>query len=62
MKLKYTVRAAAEVDEILVYIDERSSQGGQHVKERIKAVIDLLLQHPDAGKLTTKGGLRRVVV
>ena len=62
MKLRYTIRAAAELDEILGSIDEQSPQGARHVKERLRAVIDLLLQYPDAGRLTSKGRLRRVVV
>lgn len=61
MKLRYTIRAAAELDEVLTSIDERSPQGAQHVKERLHAVINLLLQYPEAGRLTSKGRLRRVV-
>jgi toxin ParE1/3/4 len=62
VRLLYTLRAAAELDEILAYIDERSPQGARHIKMRIKAVTELLLQHPRAGRLTVKSGLRRVVV
>jgi toxin ParE1/3/4 len=61
VKLRYTIRAAAEPDEILTSIDERSPQGAWHVKERLRAVIDLLLQYPESGRLTSKGSLRRVV-
>lgn len=60
MKLRYTIRAAAELDEILSYIDDRFPQGGLHVKKRIHAIIGLLLQHPDAGRPTVRG-MRRVV-
>ena len=51
VKLRYTLRGAAELDKVLVYIEERSPQGARH----------LLLQHPHAGQLTSKGRLRRVV-
>ena len=61
MKLRFTIRAAAELDEILTSIDEQSPQGARHVKERLRAVIDLLLQYPESGRLTSKGRLRRVV-
>jgi plasmid stabilization system protein ParE len=44
VKLRYTRRAAAELDEILDFIDQRSPQGANHVKGRLRAVIDLLLQ------------------
>ncbi|MGP9813844.1 type II toxin-antitoxin system RelE/ParE family toxin [Rhodopseudomonas sp. NSM] len=60
MKLRFTIRAAAELDEILSYIDDRSPQGALHVKKRIHAVIGLLLQHPAAGRPTVRG-MRRVV-
>jgi toxin ParE1/3/4 len=62
VKLRYTPRAAAELDTVLDYIETRSPQGAHHVQARIQAIIDLLLQHPRAGRLTSKAGLRRMVV
>lgn len=61
MKLRYTIRAARELDEALASIDRKSPQGARHVKQRLHAVINLLLQYPGAGHLTSNG-LRRVVV
>ena len=61
MKVRYTPRAAAELDTALEYIQTRSPQGAHHVQARIKAIIDLLLQHPHAGQLTSNGRLRRMV-
>lgn len=61
MKLRYTLRGAAELDEILTYIEERSPQGARHVQARIQAIINLLLQYPHAGQPTSNGRLRRVV-
>lgn len=61
MKLRYTLRGAAELDKVLDYIEERSPQGARQVQERIRTIINLLLQHPHAGQLTSKGQLRRVV-
>jgi plasmid stabilization system protein ParE len=46
VKLRYTRRAAAELDEVLSYIDQRSPQGAQGVKTRIHQMLALLLQHP----------------
>jgi toxin ParE1/3/4 len=60
VKLRYTIRAAAELEQILDFIGERSPQGARHVTERIRAVIDLLLRYPNAGRPTARG-LRRVV-
>lgn len=61
MKLRYTRRAAADLDEVLAAIVERSPQGARHVKIRIQEMIALLLQHPQAGRLTSKSQLRRMV-
>jgi plasmid stabilization system protein ParE len=62
VKLRYTLRGAAELDQVLDYIETRSPQGARHVQARIQFIIDLLLQHPRAGRLTSKAGLRRMVV
>jgi len=62
VKLRYTLRAAAELDEILTGIAEQSPQGARRVQTRIQVIINLLLQHPLAGQLTSKGRLRRMVV
>jgi plasmid stabilization system protein ParE len=62
VKLRYTLRAAAELDQVLDYIEMQSPQGARHVQARIQFIIDLLLQHPRAGRLTSKVGLRRMIV
>ena len=62
MKLRYTLRGAAELDQVLSYIEAQSPKGARHVQTRIKAIIELLLQYPRAGRLTSKAGLRRMVV
>ncbi|HEY4835431.1 MAG TPA: type II toxin-antitoxin system RelE/ParE family toxin [Bradyrhizobium sp.] len=62
MKLRYTPRGAAELDQVLGYIETRSPQGALHVKRRIQVIMDLLLRHPHAGQLTSKNRLRRMVV
>jgi plasmid stabilization system protein ParE len=57
VKLRFTIRAAAELDQVLISIDRHSPQGARHVKQRLLTVIDLLLQYPRAGRLTNKGPL-----
>ena len=57
MKLRYTRRAAAELTEILAYIEERSPLGARHVQARIPG-------HPQfaiAGQRTSSDRLRRMV-
>jgi len=43
VRLRYTLRGAAELDKVLAFIAERSPQGARHVQARIQAVINLLL-------------------
>ena len=62
MKLRYTKRAASELDAVLGHIDEQSPQGAAKVKRRMQAVIDVLLRYPEAGRMTSRAGLRRLVV
>jgi toxin ParE1/3/4 len=61
VKLRYTLRAAAELDKALEYIEARSPQGADRVRARIQTVINLLLRHPYAGQPTSKRRLRRIV-
>jgi toxin ParE1/3/4 len=62
VKLRYTRRGAAELEMVLDYIAAQSPQGARHVQARIQVIIDLLLQHPRAGQLTSKARLRRMIV
>ena len=61
MKLRYTRRATAELEEVLAYIEEQSPLGARRVQVRIQAIINLVLEHPNAGQLTSNGRLRRMV-
>ncbi len=61
MKLRYTLRGADELDQVLAYIEAQSPQGARRVQTRIQVIINLILQHPHAGQLTSKGRLRRMI-
>jgi len=61
VKLRYTLRGAAELDEVLDYIEARSPEGARRVQARIQIVINVLLQHLHAGQLTSRGRLRRII-
>ena len=54
--------ALRQLAEILDYIDARSPQGDDNDKRRLQAVIDLLADHPNSGRLTNKRDIRRAVV
>jgi hypothetical protein len=53
VKLRYTLRAAEELDQVLSYIDKHSPQGVDHVKARIKAITNLIALHPLAASSRT---------
>jgi toxin ParE1/3/4 len=42
VKLRYTLRGAVELDEVLAYIAARSPQGARRVQARIQVIINLL--------------------
>jgi plasmid stabilization system protein ParE len=44
----------------LAYISARSPQGAKRVRSRIKAVTDLLLDHPQIGTKTDDPTIRRM--
>ena len=62
MRLRYTLAAAAELDQVLAGIAERSPSGARHVMTRIQSVTNLLVQQPRIGRLTRERRLRRVIV
>ena len=62
MKVRYTRRAIRQLAEILDYVDARSPQGAENIKRRLQAIIDLLADHPNSGRLTNKRDIRRAVV
>jgi toxin ParE1/3/4 len=60
MKIRYTRSAAAQLNEILTYISERSPQGTRKVHSRIYNLINLLAAHPNIGAVTADPVIRRV--
>lgn len=62
MKLRFTLPAARQLDRILTTIAQQHPTGARNVQERIRAVMDLLRQQPQAGAATSRPGVRRLVV
>jgi toxin ParE1/3/4 len=60
VRLRYTLPALADLDEVLGYIAAQSPQGARNVHERIHAVIELLLRHPYIGTPTQAPTIRRI--
>jgi plasmid stabilization system protein ParE len=60
VKLRYTLPALDDLKAILDYIDRQSPQGAARVKNRIQAIVDLLLLHPLVGTRTDDPATRRM--
>jgi plasmid stabilization system protein ParE len=61
VKLRYTLPALADLDDILGYIEGKSPQGAARVKSRIQMTVTLLLQHPFIGARTDDPAIRRML-
>jgi toxin ParE1/3/4 len=61
VKLRYTIHAAKQLDAILTHIAQESPQGARRVQARIQSIMNLLLQYPEVGRLTSRQGIRRIV-
>ena len=60
MRLRYTLPALADLNEILDYISENSPQGAHRVQLRLQRLIDLLLVYPYIGRRTSDPDVRRI--
>lgn len=61
MKLRFTPRAAAELDDILTYIAARSPSGAERVQSRLRATLSMLADNPGLGRRTSNKRLRRII-
>jgi toxin ParE1/3/4 len=62
VNIRYTRRALTQIDQVLIYIEARSPQGAIHVRDRIAALVQLLQEHPYAGRATSLPNVRRLSV
>lgn len=60
MRLRYTLRAARQIEKALDDIARESPQGVLSVRSRILVIATLLQQHPLAGRATSRPGVRRI--
>lgn len=60
MKLRYTRAALAELALIGEYVGARSVPGRNRVRDRIRAVVKLLTEHPFIGTQTDHPLIRRM--
>lgn len=62
MRVRFTLVASLELDDVLMAIERRSPTGAAKVKARIQEMIALLVDQPRLGNLTSKKDVRRLVV
>jgi toxin ParE1/3/4 len=62
VRVRYTLPALADLDDILDYLAPRSPRGAARVQARIKIFVDLLSSHPLIGVRTDDPTIRRLVV
>jgi toxin ParE1/3/4 len=62
LKLRFTTRAARELEGVLAYVAAHSPSGARRVHTRIKSALDMLADHPRAGAQSSHPRLRRLVV
>jgi toxin ParE1/3/4 len=60
--LRFTRRAAAQIDAALSHVAAHSPQGARNVRARLLAILTLLQEHPFAGRPTSHPRVRRIVV
>jgi toxin ParE1/3/4 len=60
VRVRYTLPALADLASILDYIAAHSPQAAKRVQARIKAIIDLLSEHPHIGVRTNDPAIRRL--
>ena len=62
MRIRYTEPALADLDEILRFIGVNAPEGAKKVQRRLQAMIDFLVLFPLAGRRTSDGSIRRILV
>jgi plasmid stabilization system protein ParE len=61
VKVRVTLPALADLDDIFDHFDARSPQGARRFQSRVKSLIGILPRHPFAGSRTDDSEIRRLV-
>jgi len=62
VNIRYTRRAARQLETILAYIRSRSPQGAAHVLDRLDIALAIAVEQPLSGQPTSRPGYRRLVL
>jgi toxin ParE1/3/4 len=60
VKVRFTKRAAAQIAAALGFVAAQSPQGADRIRDRLQFVLMLLRDHPQAGRPTSRPGVRRL--
>ena len=58
MRVRYTLRARSDLEAIIDYLAAESPQGATSVKRAMDAVIGLIGEYPQSGRLVGEQGVR----
>ncbi len=59
VRVRYTLTAARQIEAALDFLAQEAPHAASGLQARILAVVALLQAHPQAGRLTSKQGIRR---
>ena len=62
MKLAYTLRAIADIEEIAEHLQARSPRGAANVRSAILATLGLLVEFPRLGRAQSVATVRKIGV
>jgi toxin ParE1/3/4 len=62
MKVRFTERAADELENIVSYLQERSPTGALNVQRSFRESLGLLSQYPGVGRRQSVDGIRKLKV
>jgi toxin ParE1/3/4 len=62
LKLRFTKRAARQIEEFIDAVALESPQGARSVRERMQSITTLLIEQPHIGQQTELAGVRRMLV
>jgi plasmid stabilization system protein ParE len=60
VKVRFTKRAAAQISTALDYVAAQSPLRAGRIGDRLNALMVLLQDHPQAGRATSRPGVRRL--
>ena len=61
MKIRYTNRALNDLNEVVAYLEERSTTGANNVAQRLSDLLELVRHQPLSGQLSRTRRVRRDV-